>query len=197
MTIRDKQDLMGVVARIHSKHDAEAVIDCCKKYGIQLADWEDTKYNEERVAAKIGYHTGDMGGKLIFSNMLLPTQSSASEFINLRELKLSDITSKKVRPLYIEQSHNDAVSLFDKYEGLLYSAPHESQKYVDIQHYINDLEECGCSSLYLRTETVIDDRQEFIDGAKEFFNANEGLHVSEILGKMFDSGRYKVVNEDE
>ena len=48
-----------------------------------------------------------------------------------------------------------------------------------------------------RVETIVDDRQEFIDGANEILARNEGIHFSELLVKMFDSGKYKMVGEDE
>lgn len=103
----------------------------------------------------------------------------------------------KVNEDWNEIKSDAAVSSFESHAGFLYSAPDKSQKYADLQDYINNLDENGFSNLYLLVETVVDERQEFIDGLDDIYAEYENLPIKEILGKMFDSERYKMVSEDE
>jgi len=68
---------------------------------------------------------------------------------------------------------------------------------VDDNHYPIDTESqlVNCfdsNSVYRKVETEIDERQEFIDAAIELIDASK--KTDGLLGAMFDSGKFKLVD---
>ena len=113
-----------------------------------------------------------------------PEETNAIPTETPEEKEALDAIEKTYRYEKVEAS--EAVYWFTKTDDALFSEPDSSQRYDDLQDYINNLDECGSSSLYRRIEVT--ERDEFIDTQEKMAN-EDGYHINRLfLGWQFDNG---------
>ncbi len=123
--------------------------------------------------------------------MNIPSKYDVDSFI----LRAAALEEKKPRTKvgWVDAHHSEAVYYFTKTDDDMYAEPDESQRYDDLQDYINNLEENGSSSLYRRIETPMTERDELLEALQSVWII-DGVDGQEQLEKIVDSGLFKLVN---